>query len=50
MEDQEGGAKPTDDVALMRELRPTPRLLFLSACLSAAAADRAHGPGLRAKS
>jgi hypothetical protein len=45
MEDQEGGAKATDAVELMRELRPMPRLLFLSACLSAAAADRAHAPG-----
>jgi hypothetical protein len=46
MEDQEGNAKPTDAVELMGELRPTPRLVFLLACLSAAAADSVHATGL----
>ena len=45
MEDPEGNTWPTDAVLLMRELRPTPRLVFLSACLSTAAADRGHPPG-----
>jgi tetratricopeptide (TPR) repeat protein len=45
MEDREGNEKPTDAVELWRELRPTPRLAFLSACLSAAAADRSRAPG-----
>jgi CHAT domain-containing protein len=46
MEDREGNERPTDAVSLLRELRPVPRLVFLSACLSAAAVDRAHAPSL----
>jgi hypothetical protein len=47
LEDGAFGQQPTDAAALLRALRPAmPRLLFLSACLSAAAAGR--GPEQRA--
>ncbi|WP_157640347.1 CHAT domain-containing protein [Lamprocystis purpurea] len=46
LEDGRGGPDPTDAAGLLRALRPAPpRLLFLSACLSAAASDRL-GTGL----
>lgn len=44
MEDAEGNERPTDAAALISELRSAkPRLLFLSACLSAAAGEGAKG-------
>jgi len=46
LEDGRGGPDPTDAAGLLRALRPAPpRLLFLSACLSAAASGR-PGTGL----
>ncbi len=45
LEDGAFGAQPTDAAALLEALRPAPpRLLFLSACLSAAAPDRPGDP------
>lgn len=46
LEDGRGGPDPTDAAGLLRALRPAPpQLLFLSACLSAAASGR-PGAGL----
>jgi tetratricopeptide (TPR) repeat protein len=43
MEDAEGNARPTDAAALVEHLAMPPRLVFLSACLSAAAGEGTKG-------